>query len=124
MSRRLALKNPQRDVCHSNPSSFNHLPTLCTQRRLGTPFSSTTSALFPVRRRGEECVFAIFQFPLSSFQSWVYKVPYILPSSVYSNSFVFTLFTKLPGWGAILPKSEHAASRLLRHFPFSLSHFP
>ena len=36
----------------------------------------------------------------------IYKVPYILPSSVYSNSFVFKLFTKLPGWGGILPKSE------------------
>ena len=40
------------------------------------------------------------------------KVPYILPSSVYSNSFVFTLFTKLPG-----------CMERIRHFPFSLFHF-
>jgi activator of Hsp90 ATPase-like protein len=37
-----------------------------------------------------------------------YKVPYILPSSVCSNSFVFTLFTKLPGCIHFLPNSELA----------------
>src|SRR5215831_15939724 len=40
-----------------------------------------------------------------------YKVPYILPSSVYPNPFVFTLFSKLPGCAS-------------SHFQFSLFHFP
>src|SRR5579859_393882 len=35
-----------------------------------------------------------------------YNLPYILPSSVSSNPFVFTLFKKLPGWGATLPIME------------------
>src|SRR5579859_7601821 len=46
-------------------------------------------------------------------------LPYILPSSVYSNSFVFTLFTKLPGWGCILPKLER-----LQCSTFKLSNVP
>src|SRR5215469_13216329 len=103
MSRRLALKNPQRDVCHSNPSSFNHLPTLCTQRRLGTPFSSTTSALFPVRRRGEECLFAIFQFRLSSFQSWSTKFRIL-------QLVCFHTLLKTAGVGVFVPNLELSVS--------------
>ena len=50
--------------------------------------------------------------PRNLLRSAAYKVPYILPSYGYSNSFVFTLFTKLPGCIDGIP-----------HFPFSLFHF-
>jgi len=50
--------------------------------------------------------------PPNLLRSAAYKVPYILPSYGYSNSFVFTLFTKLPGCIDGIP-----------HFPFSLFHF-
>jgi len=36
----------------------------------------------------------------------LYKVPYILPSSVYSKPFLFTLFSKLPGCTSSLPILE------------------
>src|SRR5215831_8438913 len=48
-----------------------------------------------------------------------YKVPYTLPSSVCPNPFVFTLFTKLPRWGGILPKSERPSRVALPSFPAS-----
>src|SRR5215472_2376122 len=38
-----------------------------------------------------------------------YKVPYLLPSSVSSKPFVFTLFTKLPGCTPLLPELERLA---------------
>ena len=38
-----------------------------------------------------------------------YNLPYILQSSVCSNPFVFTLFTKLPGCTPFLPILERAA---------------
>jgi len=50
--------------------------------------------------------------PPNLLRSAAYKVPYILPSYGYSNSFLFTLFTKLPGYMDGIP-----------HFPFSLFHF-
>src|SRR5215467_437170 len=40
--------------------------------------------------------------PTTSPKSAAYKVPYFLPSSEYSNSFVFTLFSKLPGCTSFL----------------------
>src|SRR5579859_1846949 len=48
-----------------------------------------------------------------------YNLPYILPSSVSSNPFVFTLFKKLPGWGGQLfplwnSESWQACQTLLR----------
>src|SRR5215467_7022444 len=45
-----------------------------------------------------------FYFPLCFFAS--YNLPYILPSSVCSNPFLFALFTKLPGCTRVLPKME------------------
>src|SRR5215831_12774847 len=50
-------------------------------------------------------------YPRTSAKSTTSILPYILPSSVSSNSFVLTLFSKLPGWGHF------------PHFPFSLFHF-
>ena len=47
-----------------------------------------------------------YSFPLPTHSQAIYKVPYILPSSVCSKPRVFTLFQKLPGWGGIIPKLE------------------
>src|SRR5215467_11404300 len=41
--------------------------------------------------------------PFTQKETTASSLPYILPSSVYSNSFVFTLFTKLPGRTLFLP---------------------
>ena len=48
----------------------------------------------------------------------IYKVPYILPSSVYSNPFVFTLFTKTTGWG--VANALSSSSFTLTPGPFCL----
>jgi hypothetical protein len=45
---------------------------------------------------GPPLAFSLFDFPSSRF-------PYILPSSVSSNAFLFTLFQKQPGWGVLFP---------------------
>jgi len=55
--------------------------------------------------------------PQTSAKSVDYKVPYILPSSVYSNPFVFTLFSKLPGCSYFLTKTERSSTATLPWFP-------
>ena len=46
-----------------------------------------------------------------------YKVPYILPSSVYSNPFVFTLFSKLPGCTSFFPNRNSLQAPLYCALP-------
>ena len=46
-------------------------------------------------------------------------LPYILPSSVCRKPFVFTLFTKLPEWGDILPNLVYPALRGEPPLPYS-----
>ena len=55
---------------------------------------------------------------------WAYKVPYILPSYVCPKSFVFTLFTKRPGWGVHHFPFSLGRRAKVAHFPFSLFYFP
>ena len=130
---RRALEKSPRDVYLSNRFIFNQFRTLfypersrraCPERMRGvrsrsisfvvsrlhtlfcngviaTPFPSITCALFPMQWG----VWVPGNAPTSSF-------PYILPSSVCSKSFCFTLFQKLPGWGAILPILELSWARI------------
>src|SRR5215470_12080248 len=52
--------------------------------------------------------------PFTRKETTASSLPYILPSSVYSNSFVFILFTKLPGWQGFLPILVHPKVRTQR----------
>ena len=84
---------PSEAACVStNLFAFSRFRTLLPNGALTTLFSSITSALFLVQRRGR------VGGNLS-----ISNLPYILPSSVCSKYCVFTLFTKLPGWGVFLP---------------------
>lgn len=53
-----------------------------------------------------------YNSPLPVHSLRFYRVPYILPSFVCSNSFVFTLFTELPVCTYSLPKTELTNSSL------------
>ena len=50
--RNALLHDPSRGVCSSNALVFMHFRTLSRNGALPTPFSSITSAFFPVQRRG------------------------------------------------------------------------
>ena len=74
-------------LCHTSKNDF--LQALCLPHlRPAPPLSVLPTQL------------STFNFQPS------YSLPYILPSSVSSNTFVFTLFTKLPGCAGILPILE------------------
>src|SRR5262249_28516670 len=62
-------QKPARDLCSSNPFIFMRFRTLCPHWRFATSFPSTTSALFPMQRRGECPLFfsALYQLLLSAF---------------------------------------------------------
>src|SRR5579859_1304548 len=56
----------------------------------------------PCRAPSSRVARPVHSDPRNSLKSVVYNLPYILPSSVSSNPFVFTLFKKRPGCGGIL----------------------
>src|SRR5579859_862682 len=88
----------------------NNLPALCFQS-LATIKFCNSSVLITIRIAGDGG---------TSLSSSI--LPYILPSSVYSNPCVFTLFTKLPGWGGY--SSQIGTFRRTRPSPFSTFTFP
>jgi hypothetical protein len=88
----------------------NKLPALCFQQLPTIKFCNSSVLITIQNARGGYS-------PLSSS-----GLPYILPSSVYSNSCVFTLFTKLPGWGDY--SSQIGTFRMTRPSPFSTFTFP
>ena len=94
-------QNLENTMPSSNLFCFMHLRTLCTQWRFATPFSSIISPLFPIQRTGSAPLFSLYLSTL--FLYLVSILPYVLPSSVCRKPFVFTLFTKMPGVGGILP---------------------
>src|SRR5579859_72286 len=56
----------------------------------------------PCRAPSSRVARPVHSDPRNSLKSVAYNLPYILPSSVSSNPFVFTLFKKRPGCGGIL----------------------
>jgi len=78
-------QNSPRVVCPSNPFLFMGFRTLCQQPALATSFSSITSTLFPMRRRGEG------HFPVLSLANrhsplaTVSILPRILPSRLFDE---------------------------------------
>ena len=69
---------------------------------------------FPIKRLRTTLIATEGWVPLPPRKSAAYNLPYILPSSVCSKSRVFTLFTKLPGWGVSLPILVHHSMQIRR----------
>src|SRR6266581_3464220 len=106
-SRRPYLEDPAGIVCISNPFLFMQSRTLLQPWGLPTLFSSITSALFPVQRRGRVAAgsrthaFCPFCPCLSSLFSCKYELPNL-------QALCFDNVATVGGMGVAYPNSYHS----------------
>src|SRR5579859_1428274 len=108
MARRPTLSTTPLAFCLPAAPQSNTLPVLCFQQLPTIKFCNHLVLITIQSARGgwpppsADLKKNFNSLPVPS------SFPYILPSSVYPNPCVFTLFTKLPGCGAILLCTERS----------------